>query len=104
MHVAIDGAGRIRQHGTGLGELDGCTVHEVPTEQVDGVLAALSAVQGDGGVLYHEDGSVEVVPPTQTWVDAQAARTQADADLRAAVAAHPDPVVRQLAARLGMGS
>jgi hypothetical protein len=48
------------------------------------------------------DGSLATVPPSQAWLDAEAARHAKEAALRLAVQANPDPVVQALGRRLGL--
>lgn len=92
MQISVETeTGKVRQYGTSLGELAGCTVVELADEQAAVVLTLLDQIEGDGYVRSFPDGTFERVAASEEWVAAERARQDAiarrAADL-AAVKAH----------------
>lgn len=103
MQVAVETDTRkVRQHGSGLGDLAGCQIVDLTDAQAAQFAALLAQVEGDGYVRHDEDGAFERIAASQAHLDTQSARQQEDDALRTAVREHPDPVVRELSRRLGM--
>lgn len=105
MQVSIERESRVvRQIGTSLGELDGCSIEDVTDEEVAAIQAAMPT--HGGGVILSADHTSITPTEESEWYTAQqaalAARHAEDAALRAAAQAHPDPVVQALAKRLGL--
>lgn len=103
MQVSVRADRTIQQYGAFLGDIEGCALEEVSDTTYQAVVGALGQVQSGGCVTLSPDhDTVRIVPPSPEDVAADAARQAEQEALRAAVAAHPDPVVQALAKRLGL--
>ncbi len=94
MYVSVDTTRIVRQIGTNLGDLTGCTIESVADAVAAQIQALLPQVVGDGGVILSADHtSVTLQAPSAAWVAAnqiaQAASTTRAQHITALAALKP---------------